>query len=68
MGNRSGRHALHCGVAARAHLIVLPFFRFTSEVIEEVAHGEADGDGLPRAGLRRDEQIAPLERLVEDSR
>jgi 6-phosphofructokinase len=28
MGNRSGRHALHCGVAARAHLVVLPFFRF----------------------------------------
>jgi 6-phosphofructokinase len=37
MGNRSGRHALHCGVAARAHLIVLPFFRFTGEVIEEIA-------------------------------
>jgi 6-phosphofructokinase len=38
MGNRSGRHALHCGVAARAHLIVLPFFRFPGEVIEEIAH------------------------------
>jgi 6-phosphofructokinase len=37
MGNRSGRHALHCGVAARAHLIVLPFFRFTGEVIAEIA-------------------------------
>jgi 6-phosphofructokinase len=37
MGNRSGRHALHCGVAARAHLIVLPFFRFTEEVIAELA-------------------------------
>jgi 6-phosphofructokinase len=37
MGNRSGRHALHCGVAARAHLIVLPFFRFTDEVVEEIA-------------------------------
>jgi 6-phosphofructokinase len=44
MGNRSGRHALHCGVAARAHLIVLPFFRFTSEVIEEVAHALARVD------------------------
>ncbi len=44
MGNRSGRHALHCGVAARAHLIVLPFFRFTGEVIEEIARalGRAD--------------------------
>ena len=37
MGNRSGRHALHCGVAARAHLIVLPFFKFTDEVVEEIA-------------------------------
>jgi 6-phosphofructokinase len=37
MGNRSGRHALHCGVAARAHLIVLPFFRFTDEVLAEIA-------------------------------
>jgi len=37
MGNRSGRHALHCGVAARAHLIVLPFFRFPEEVIRDVA-------------------------------
>src|SRR5690606_37663506 len=37
MGNRSGRHALHCGVAARAHLIVLPFFRFPEEVLREIA-------------------------------
>ena len=37
MGNRSGRHALHCGVAARAHLIVLPFFRFPAPVLQEIA-------------------------------
>jgi 6-phosphofructokinase len=37
MGNRSGRHALHCGVASRAHLIVLPFFSFPAEVLEEIA-------------------------------
>ncbi|MCC7542555.1 MAG: 6-phosphofructokinase [Deltaproteobacteria bacterium] len=37
MGNRSGRHALHCGVAARAHLILLPFFRFPDEVLFEIA-------------------------------
>jgi 6-phosphofructokinase len=37
MGNRSGRHALHCGVAARAHLIVLPFFRLSQEVLVEIA-------------------------------
>ncbi len=41
MGNRSGRHALHCGVAARAHLIVLPFFRFPAEVLAEIADGIA---------------------------
>lgn len=39
MGNRSGRHALHCGVAARAHLIVLPFFSFPDEVLREIAEG-----------------------------
>lgn len=39
MGNRSGRHALHCGVAARAHLIVLPFFKFPDEVLQEIADG-----------------------------
>ena len=37
MGNRSGRHALHCGVASRAHWIVLPFFKFPEEVISEAA-------------------------------
>lgn len=37
MGNRSGRHALHCGVAARAHLVVLPFFHFPEEVLRELA-------------------------------
>ena len=44
MGNRSGRHALHCGVAARAHLIVLPFFRLTDEVIAEMADALAKVD------------------------
>ncbi|HJL14366.1 MAG TPA: 6-phosphofructokinase [Sandaracinaceae bacterium LLY-WYZ-13_1] len=37
MGNRSGRHALHCGVASRAHLVVLPFFRFPDPVLQEIA-------------------------------
>jgi 6-phosphofructokinase len=41
MGNRGGRHVLHCGVAARAHLVVLPFFQFPTDVIEEIAHGLA---------------------------
>lgn len=44
MGNRSGRHALHCGVAARAHLIVLPFFRFPHEVLREIADGLAGAE------------------------
>jgi 6-phosphofructokinase len=39
MGNRSGRHALHCGVAARAHLVVLPFFHLPAAVLEEIAEG-----------------------------
>jgi 6-phosphofructokinase len=37
MGNRGGRHVLHCGVAARAHLVVLPFFHFPDEIVEEIA-------------------------------
>ncbi len=37
MGNRSGRHTLHCGVAARAHVVVLPFFHFPEEVLREIA-------------------------------
>jgi 6-phosphofructokinase len=44
MGNRSGRHALHCGVAARAHLVVLPFFRFTDDVCAEIAQALARTD------------------------
>src|SRR5207244_1818858 len=37
MGNRSGRHALHCAVAARAHLVILPFFRLPDDVLAEIA-------------------------------
>jgi 6-phosphofructokinase len=44
MGNRSGRHALHCGVAARAHLVVLPFFQLTREVLTEIAQALAKAD------------------------
>jgi 6-phosphofructokinase len=44
MGNRSGRHALHCGVAARAHLIVLPIFRFPDDVLAEIAQSLARTD------------------------
>jgi 6-phosphofructokinase len=44
MGNRSGRHALHCGVAARAHLIVLPFFHFPKDVLHEIAEGLSRAD------------------------
>jgi 6-phosphofructokinase len=44
MGNRGGRHVLHCGVAARAHLVILPFFHFPADVLEEIAGalGKAD--------------------------
>jgi 6-phosphofructokinase len=44
MGNRSGRHALHCAVAARAHLVVLPFFRFPEAVLREIADKLAQVD------------------------
>lgn len=44
MGNRSGRHALHCAVSARAHLAVLPLFRFTEEVLREIAEKLAQVD------------------------
>lgn len=44
MGNRSGRHALHCAVAARAHLVVLPFFRLPEEVLREIADKLAQVD------------------------
>jgi 6-phosphofructokinase len=37
MGNKSGRHALHSGAAARAHLIILPMFDFSQEVLAEIA-------------------------------
>lgn len=44
MGNRGGRHVLHCGVAARAHLVILPFFHFPEDVLEEIAHALARAD------------------------
>lgn len=44
MGNRSGRHALHCAVGVRAHLVVLPFFRFTDEVLAEISAALARTD------------------------
>lgn len=37
MGNDSGRHSLHAGSAARAHLIILPSFEFTSDILQEIA-------------------------------
>lgn len=37
MGNKSGRHALHSGAAARAHLIILPAFDFSEQVMQEIA-------------------------------
>jgi 6-phosphofructokinase len=44
MGNAGGRHVLHCGLAARAHLVVLPSFRFDAEVIAELAAALARAD------------------------
>lgn len=62
MGNRSGRHALHCAVAARAHLVVLPFFRFTPEVLAEMAQALARIDYalvVVAEGYQADDRPAP---------
>ena len=37
MGNQSGRHPLHAGSAARAHLIILPCFDLPAPVLAEIA-------------------------------
>ncbi|MEX2576349.1 MAG: 6-phosphofructokinase, partial [Halofilum sp. (in: g-proteobacteria)] len=37
MGNRGGKHALHCGIAARAHLIVLPQMDLPADTMDEIA-------------------------------
>lgn len=44
MGNHSGRHALHCGVAARAHLIVLPGAVLPPPVLTELAGALAQAE------------------------
>jgi 6-phosphofructokinase len=62
MGNRSGRHALHCGVASRAHHIVLPFFRFPDEVLAEIADDyEEELDNL---ASQMDKIIEPLTMMI----
>lgn len=38
MGNRAGKHALHAGAAARAHLIVLPGFNLSDKVLQNISH------------------------------
>ncbi len=37
MGRDSGKHALMAGASARAHLVVLPGFRFTNQVFRDIA-------------------------------
>ena len=37
MGNRSGQHALHSGIAAGAHLIFLPMFDISNDIWQAVA-------------------------------
>jgi len=37
MGNRGGKHALHCGASARAHLIILPQMDLPDPVLDDVA-------------------------------
>ncbi len=37
MGNESGKHTLHCGCSARAHIIVLPQMDLSGTVIKDIA-------------------------------
>lgn len=37
MGRDSGKHALMSGASARAHLIVLPGFKFSDEILKDIA-------------------------------
>lgn len=71
MGNRSGKHALHAGVAARAHLVVLPGFDLPDGVVADlaaaldarpyalvvVAEGYRKADGGPHAAGRLRAQL-----------
>ena len=52
-----GRQDEHAGLRGTSEL--------SREVVEQVAHGEADGDRLARPRLRGDAQVPPVERLVE---
>jgi len=37
MGNRGGKHALHCGCAARAHIIILPQMDLSDAIMGDIA-------------------------------
>ena len=47
MGNRSGQHALHSGIAAGAHLVLLPMFELSGDIWQAMA----DRLGKERHGL-----------------
>ena len=44
MGNRGGKHALHCGASARAHLIMLPQMDPPAAVLDDIATALAGQD------------------------
>ena len=37
MGNRGGKHALHCGCSARAHIIILPQMDLSADIMRDIA-------------------------------
>ncbi len=37
MGNLGGKHALHCGCSARAHVIILPQMDLTDAIVSDIA-------------------------------
>ena len=44
MGRESGKHALMAGAAARAHLVVLPGFKFSDDILRDIASRFAKAD------------------------
>ncbi|MEM9488387.1 MAG: 6-phosphofructokinase [Myxococcota bacterium] len=61
MGNRGGKHALHCGCSARAHLIVLPQMNLSDEILKDIAEQlsrESHSLTVIAEGYKKDERRA----------
>ena len=61
MGNRGGKHALHCGCSARAHIIILPQMDLSSEIMRDIAetlHTQSHSLTVIAEGYKLDERSA----------